>query len=339
MAAETPTAAPTDQAPPKKKGRQRAAKTRIQKAGRGHSYTLDGEKCPGVTTIIKNGVPAPGLIGWAAETVSDFVVNHLTVATSTETGKKRIVADELVNEALAWNRTRERPARVGSSDVLPRAALGDILKNIRYRDLDEASGRGTEVHLMAERLARGEEVVPPVELEGHVDSYVKFLDEWQPTNAILERVVVHRRWRYMGKFDMMADFPGKIWPEGTPWAGRPVGRGLLDIKTARSGVFADNALQLQAYRFAETMLSGEKDENGDFLEEPMPKVDFVAVVHVRADGYSVVGFKVGDNPDTDGAFRCFLYCKQVGDFLDWKDGPAATIRTDSLPAPIERTPE
>ncbi len=311
-------------------------KTKIRKAGRGHSYTLDGEWCKGVTTIIKDGIPASGLIGWAAETVSDFVVNRLTVATNAE-GRKRIVADELVDDLLAWNETREKPTKVNRSDRLPRAALGDILKNVRYRDLDQASGKGTAVHKFAEQLAQGEEVVPPDELVGHVESYIRFLEEWEPVNAILEGVVVNRRWRYMGRFDLLADFPGKYWPEGTPWAGQHVGRGLLDVKTARSGVFADNALQLQGYRFAETLLTAEKDADGNFVEVPMPEVDFIAVVHVRADGYDVVGFHVTADPNTDPAFRTFLYAKQVGDFMDWKSGPAATIRTDSLPAPIERT--
>lgn len=176
--------------------RTKAPPTRIQKSGNGHQYYLDGEKVPGVTTIISNGIPKNGLIGWASSTVSDFVVNRLTVAKNSE-GRTRIVADELVADALAWNQTRTKPTPVNRSDVLPRSALGEILKNIRYRDLDEAAGRGSEVHKLAEALARGEEVEVPPELAGHAWSYVQFLDEWQPRNAILEGVTVNRRWRYM----------------------------------------------------------------------------------------------------------------------------------------------
>ena len=193
--------------------------TKLVKSGRGHSYLLDGEKVPGVTTILSNGVPKPGLIGWGAGTVADFVVNRLNVARNAE-GKARIVADDLVRDAIAWNATRGYNAVTVGNDELPRLALADILKNIRYRDLDEASGKGTDVHTFGERLARGEEVIVPPHLEGHILNYVRFLEEWQPTNAILEGVVINRRWRYMGKFDIIADFPNRTWVDG-PWAGAP----------------------------------------------------------------------------------------------------------------------
>lgn len=293
--------------------------TKIVKSGNGHSYLLDGEKVPGVTTILSNGVPKPGLIGWGAGTVADFVVNRLNVARNAE-GKARIVADDLVRDAIAWNATRGHNAAKVGNDELPRLALAEILKNIRYRDLDEASNRGTEVHTFGERLARGEEVIVPPELEGHVLSYVRFLDEWKPTNAILEGVTVNRRWGYMGKFDMIAEFPGRTWVDG-PWAGKPVGRGLLDIKTSRSGIFAEVALQLEAYRQGETILSGK-------VEVPMPEIDWVGAIWVRTDGYDVHVFNTDES-----TFRTFLYIKQVGEWLDWKNGKAATIKSDSITVP------
>lgn len=307
--------------------RKPAPPTRIQKSGKGHTYYLEGEKVPGVTTILSDGIPKTGLIGWAANSVADFVTNRLTIAKNAE-GRTRIVADELVADLLAWNRTRDRPTPVSQHDELPRQALGEILANVRYRDLDEASGRGTEVHNLAERLARGEEVEVPPALAGHVESYVRFLDEWEPRNAILEAVVINRRWRYMGKLDMLAEFPGKVWTDG-PWQGRPVGRGLLDVKTARSGIYPDVALQLQAYRFGETMLV-------DGEEQPMPEVDFVAAIHVRADGYDVIAFDVTGDARTDPAYRTFLYAKQVGEWMDWQDGPASTVRTPSLAPPTPK---
>lgn len=277
---------------------KRAPATRLTKSGRGHTYYLDGEKVPGVTTILSNGIPKPGLIGWGAGTVADFVVNRLTTARGSD-GRTRIVADELVADALAWNATRERAEPVGN-EPLPRLALAEILKNIRYRDLEEASAKGTEVHTLARRLADGETIEVPEHLTGHVNSYLRFLEEWDPVNALVERTIVNRRWRYMGTFDLWAEFPGAVWSSG-PWEGQPIGRGLLDIKTARSGIFAEVALQLEGYRNGETMLEGEG-------EVPMPEVDWVGAIHVRADGYDVYAF------DTDPAtFRTFLYAKQVGE--------------------------
>lgn len=298
--------------------------TRLQRSGRGRSYLLDGEPCPGVTTILDRGVPKPGLIGWASATVADFVVNRLNVARN-DKGEVRIVADDLVRDALEWNATREGWKRVQvSNDPLPRLGLAEILKNIRYRDLAEAGARGTEVHGFAARLANGEAVLVPQGLEGHVRSYVRFLREWRPTNAIVEQTVVNRTWKYMGTFDLLADFPG-VWAAG-PWVGEPIGTGLIDIKTARSGVFSDNALQLEGYRNAESMIV---DPNtGE--EEPMPAVDWVGVLHVRADGYDL--HPMITDADT---FRTFLYIKQVGDWLDRDNGGAATVVGDSIPPPTD----
>ena len=300
--------------------RQPAAPTRIQKSGTGHQYYLDGEWCPGVTTILSNGIPKNGLIGWASSTVSDFVVNRLTVTKNPE-GKTRIVADELVTDLLAWNETRSKPTRVSASDVLPRAALGEILSNVRYRDLDEASNRGTEVHKLADRLARGEEVEIPPELAGHVRSYVRFLDEWQPYNALVETVIVNRRWRYMGRTDLIAtvdNLPDWL----AERIGSTTGTGLFDVKTSRSGIFAEVALQLEAYRRGETYLEGRE-------EYPMPPIDFVAAIHVRSDGYDVFAFDI-ESERRPTTFDVFLYAKQVGDWLDWKKGPASTIKSPSL---------
>lgn len=312
--------------------RRLAAKTRIQRAGNGHSYYLDGEKVPGVTTIIGNGIPKPGLVGWSAGACADIVTNNLQVARN-EKGDVRIVADDLVRELLEWNATRGSHAvKVPNATVLPRGAIGEILKNIRYRDLDEASGKGTTVHSIAQSLAAGEEVTSPEGLEGHVESYVRFLDEWDPTEALLERVVVSRRWGYMGKLDLLASFPG-VWAEGTTFAGRdvsgePVGRGLLDVKTSRSGIFAETALQLAGYGFAETMLDGV-DADGTAIEIPLPPVDWFGAIHVRADGYDVFRMNVAEREH-----RIFLYAKQVGEWLDWKEGPASEAKSDSLRPPV-----
>ena len=54
-------------------------------------------------------------------------------------------------------------------------------------------------------------------------------------------------------------------------------RWLLDLKTSRSGVYGETALQLAGYRFAEVYV----DSGG--VEQPMPEVDRCAVVWVRAE--------------------------------------------------------
>lgn len=274
--------------------------TRIVQRGNGHSYLLDGEKVPGVTTIINNGIPKPALVGWAARTVAEYVVDRLVL---TDDG---VSAEELVTALRAYNETRKWPEKLG--DGIPRVGLTKVLSSVQYAERDAAANRGTEVHTLAERLARGEEVDVPEPLEGHVNAYLKFLDEWRPTNALLEGVVVNRRWKYMGKFDMIADFP-------------VLGRGLVDLKTSRSGPFAEVALQLAGYRFAESMIDGE-------TEIPMPQVDWCGVVWVRADGYDVYRFEADE-----AVHRVFLYAMQVGQWLDRDNGGSAKVKSEALNPP------
>lgn len=307
----------------------KAPATRIQNYGKGHGYFLDGQKVPGVTTVLSSGIPKPALLDWSAKEVARFVINRIKVARR-QNGTEAYIADDIIADLLTWNATRTRPERVGNQG-LDRVALLNILKDVRYADLDEASGKGTQVHGLAERLAKGEEIEVPDLLKGHVESYLKFLDEWDPQQALLEAVVINRRHRYMGKLDMIAYF--EQLPEWiADMIGKNSGWGLLDIKTSRSGIFAETALQTAGYRRAETMIVG--NDGGQAIEAPMPEVDFTGAIWVRADGYSVYAFQnLLDAKGNDLTFRTFLYAQQVGTFMDWKEGAAASIKSEELIMP------
>lgn len=228
---------------------------RRRQHGRNHSYYLDGQKLPGVTTILGDGLAKPALVAWGISTTAGYAIDNW--------------------ETLAGLKPSERL---------------DKLKKSPYAERDAAAKRGTEVHRVAELLAHGKEVTVPDELAGHVESYVRFLDQFEPDPLLLETACVNiSKWPYAGTFDGILDFPG--------W-----GRRLVDIKTARSGVFPDNALQLAAYRYA-THYAGPED--GWELHQ-MPEVDGCAVIHVRADGYSLVPVETG--PDV---FRMFRYAQQL----------------------------
>jgi hypothetical protein len=64
-------------------------------------------------------------------------------------------------------------------------------------------------------------------------------------------------------------------------------------------------------------------------EIPMEEIDFVAAVHVRADGYDVYAFDI-ETEQRPTTFDIAMYAKFVGTWLDWKDGPASTIKSPSL---------
>ena len=162
--------------------------------GRGHGYTLDGQKVPGVTTIISDGLPKPALMGWAAKTIAEYVADRLDQADG------HVLADQLVDDLGELARVKGKPW----PDKLSRTKVAELLKGIHYEDRDQAAKRGTQVHALAERLARGEEVDVPEPLTGHVDAYLAFLADWQPTDAHLEVTVASVKHRYSGTLDMIA---------------------------------------------------------------------------------------------------------------------------------------
>lgn len=244
--------------------------------GRGHSYMIDGEKADGVTTLLGDGLAKPALINWAANTTANYAVDHW---------------DELGNE--------------------PPSKRLDVLKRARYADLDQAARRGTEVHALAEKLVQGIEITVPEELAGHVESYVKFLDEFEPEPLLVEGVVASRKWRYCGTLDLIARIGGVVW--------------LLDVKTTRSGIFPDVALQLAAYRHADVYIGADGEEH------PMSEfgIERSGAIHVRADGYDLIPLETGDD-----AFRAFQHVAWVARMTkrmaEWRGEAVAPTRTEEV---------
>lgn len=226
---------------------------------KGHHYKdAAGQRVPGVTTILGDGVPKPALINWAANTTAEAAVND-------------------------WERL---------SDLKPAARLKE-LQNARYAEKDAAARRGTEVHTAAERLLAGESVQVPEEIAGHVEAYARFLAEFKVEPVHVEFSCVSYKWGYAGTADLCAwlDLPGR---------GRVLT--LDDLKTTRSGIFGETALQLAGYRFADKWVID------DVEVDPEP-VDFCFGIHVRGDGYDLVPVEV-----TEQEFKDFLYAQRIGQF-------------------------
>jgi hypothetical protein len=211
----------------------------------------------GVTTILSKGLPKPALVGWAAREAAEFVANR-----------------------------RDILIQLNDREVI------DLVKGAANRNRDEAAVRGTELHALAERLARGEEVEVPEALTAHVDHYIGFLDAFKPSNAIVERPVFNRAFRYGGTLDMLAQTDELGWT-------------LFDLKTSGSGVYGDVALQLAAYGHAEFYVDSEG------REIPMPPVDNYVSVGLRADGYDVYPVDV-----TDREWKTFQYVAQVAWWIE-----------------------
>lgn len=238
------------------------APIRRKDTAKGHYYVdASNTRVPGVTTIIDKGLPKPALINWSANTTAEAAIDQW---------------DEL--------------AQLGPAKRL------EQLKKARFAEKDKAAKRGTEVHALAEKLINGEQVDVPDELAGHVESYVSFLDDFQPQPVKVEYSIASYKHGYAGTGDLIAYFP-------------TLDQHLLvDIKTNRSGIFGDIALQLAAYRYADAIIDGNTDTRD---EQPVPLVDGCAAVHVRGDGYDLIPVTA-----TWAEFRAFLYAQQVGQFAE-----------------------
>jgi hypothetical protein len=177
------------------------------------------------------------------------------------------------------------------SEMKPAARL-KYLQGARYEEKDLAAKRGTEVHGFAEHLVKGEPVQVPDELVGHVEAYARFLDEFHIEPVHVEFSIASYKHGYAGTGDLIADVR----------VGATARHLLMDVKTNRSGIFGETALQLAAYRYADVLLDGDQ-------EHPMPEVDGCAAIHVRSDGYSLIPVTAGPEQ-----FRAFLYVAQVAKF-------------------------
>ncbi len=140
---------------------------RVNGRGTSHTYTLDGSQAIGVTTALKEGLPAPALMYWASGAVAEYAVTH-----------------------------REELQGLRLQDQL------DRLKGAPWAERDQRAARGTDVHGLGERLVHGKPVDVPAELQVLVEAYARFLDHWQIEPVATEAVVAHTTWGYAGTGDL-----------------------------------------------------------------------------------------------------------------------------------------
>ena len=143
--------------------------------GTGHSYTADGVKLPGVTTILQQS-PKTALIDWAGRTTAEYALDHW--------------------DDLAAQRPSQRLK---------------ALNGARFTDRDTAARKGTQVHKIAEQLVVGAAVDVPEALAGHVDSYLQFLDHFSPEPIAVELVICNRAVGYCGTTDLVCHMLGQTW--------------------------------------------------------------------------------------------------------------------------------
>jgi len=143
----------------------------------GHVYALDGRRCPGVTTIIKNSAPSGGLLKWSAREAAEWAAAHMELY------------DALGHEA--WVKTAA---------------------NASDESRDKAADRGRAIHAAADALVDGQPVDVAPEIYEQAALVPKFLDTWRANVLARECIVFHTGHRYAGQFDLIADLAdGRRW--------------------------------------------------------------------------------------------------------------------------------
>ena len=137
--------------------------------GSSHSYLLDGQRIPGVTTVI-GILDKPALVNWAAEQSASYAVENW--------------------EALASLPMMERARRI---------------QRARFNTNRKAVVKGNRIHALGEKLAHGETVDVPLEIRSQVEAYAGFLDNWGLTAVATETPVCHTEWAFGGTFDLIAE--------------------------------------------------------------------------------------------------------------------------------------
>lgn len=237
----------------------------------GH-YVWQGKPLVSVTTAL-GVLGKPALIQWAADQATDAAIE----------AARCILGDG-------------EPSARGVLDAL--CEQRDQIRKTHIRTRDAGGARGTNLHEIADALARGETPDVPEAMAAHVAGLRKFLDDHAPETLWSERSVISA-YGYAGTLDRLARLAaGDL--------------RVLDFKTrdsrAKCKVWPEIRLQLAAYAKATHSVLDDADRT----VEPMPDgIAGGAVVSVYPGGY--VLDRVDDLDGRD--FECFL---RVLELYDWQ---------------------
>lgn len=189
----------------------------------------------------------------------------------------------------------------------------DYLKNAPNRDTKDAAELGSAAHEAFEIILKGKpigRVRPDVEI--FVRLFEKFVEDVQPKILMQEETVYSEDHSYMGSFDGYGSIADKL-----AW---------FDWKTTRSGIHAEVALQLAAYRYSQYVIQP------DGTTKPTPPADGGLVLHVRPEKLQLVEVKCDED-----VFAHFLHLRETFRWVDGMDreviGKSAyAITPDDLPA-------
>lgn len=220
---------------------------------------------PSVTNVLDQHMKH-GLTWWAAGEVATYVMSEPDEANA-------IIGSALTERTIAGDRPckacRQPTDRLVEDKGWFHPECEKSWKELRKvfnTNRQKKADLGSLVHTLVERHVLGETIDPADygEAEGHVKSWLRFVERHDPTFIMAEATVFNLRHGYAGTLDLIMDV-GE-------------GRWITDAKTSPR-VYFENHLQLAAYRHAE----GVYIDAGQVT--PMPEVDAAAVLLLGEDRY------------------------------------------------------
>jgi hypothetical protein len=171
-----------------------------------------------------------------------------------------------------------------------------------------AADLGTAVHAAIEKwTVTGKRPKTSPDVKPYLDRFGPWLDKWQPKFLHTEAAIYSPRYRFAGTLDAVAEIEGcKV---------------LLDYKSHAkpTGAFAESALQLAAYRWADLLATAPPrrveqgrqryyllDEAEEAAAVPMPGLDGACIVSLSPD--DCVMYPMRTDQDV---FNAFLYVVEV----------------------------
>lgn len=184
----------------------------------GHSYTLNGKKLTGVTTILGVVSKGDGLIQWSANMAVEYIIEKLSVDGSLVVEK---LTQSILDEAKTAHRRKKEEAGEKGTD------LHAIIEMIIGTAIMESKG------IISKKWVKAVEML--VETPSKREQLTHFLD-WAKDKKFLEsekRIYSKDLW-IAGTVDFVYEFNGEVY--------------VGDVKTAKT-IYPVNFWQTSAYQF------------------------------------------------------------------------------------------
>jgi len=250
-------------------------------------------KYASVTAIIGGGVPKPAIPRW--------------------------VGKEVAKAALPYIVDPSKPFPVDGGEAEHRADLSEEqvvhwLKEAPWRERDRAADLGSLVHRYVECHNLGKPTPAwPLPVRPFMEQFDGFVADHSVIFEAAEMKVYSRQFGYAGTLDAICTIGGR--------------RGLLDIKTGKSGIYPEVALQLVAYARADFCIADPDHPGARQItpgrgrrwyewhgasedELPLPEIECAWALHLRPDTFALIPVRIDDE-----VFEAFLCAMAVDDYV------------------------